>query len=486
MSTETSRQLKKAAVGTPGIVFFVVAAAAPLAATLGAGPVVFASNGVGAPGMYLVASVILLLFAVGYASMSRYVTSAGGFTAYISLGLGRSAGQASAGVALLAYNCMLLGIFGQFGVFTADLLSRWGWDVSWQVCALVGLVLVGIMGYLEVNLSAKVLGVLMIAEVLVMLVFDAVVIGQGGADGLNADAFAPTNVFSGAPGIALLFAFGCFVGFEATTIYGEEARDPQRTVPRATYIAIILIGVFYTVTTWAIGLAHGSDDVAAQAVEDPVNFVTGVNTAFVGRFSTDVVDVLVITSLFAVLLAFHNTLTRYMYSLGRAGLLPGALGRTHPRFQSPHRASLVQSAITVVVLAGFMLAGADPFAQLFAWLVGLGTLSVLVMQTAAAAAVIGFFRRRPADRRIWHTLLAPLLGALGLTVGIVLALLNFDVLTGITGGAASLMPWLIPLAAILALVSAIVASRRGHAVDLAAQATPSTSVAPASADDVLR
>jgi amino acid transporter len=472
MSTGSSTHLKKAAVGTPGIVFFVVAAAAPLAATLGAGPVVFASNGAGAPGMYLVASVILLLFAVGYASMSRYVTSAGGFTAYISLGLGRIAGQASAGIALLAYNCMLAGIFGQLGVFGHDLLARWGWDVSWQFIVLFVLALVGILGYLEVNLSAKVLGVLMVAEVLILLVFDLAVIGQGGADGVNVDAFSPGNMFAGAPGIALLFAFSCFVGFEATTIYGEEARDPQRTVPRATYVAIILIGLFYVITTWAVGLAHGSDQVEQAAIDDPVGFVTGVNTRFVGQFSTDVMEILVITSLFAVLLAFHNTLTRYMFSLGRGGLLPSALGRTHSRFQSPHRASVVQTLITLVVLAAFMLAGADPFAQLYAWLVGLGTLAVLVMQALAAAAVVGFFRGR-ADGRLWHTFVAPLLGAVGLLIGIVLALLNFDVLTGITGGAASLLPWLIPLAAITTVVTALVAIRRGGAVDLAATEIPS-------------
>jgi amino acid transporter len=471
MSTGTSTQLKKSAIGTPGIVFFVVAAAAPLAATLGAGPVVFAANGVGAPGMFLVASVILLLFAVGYATMSRCVTSAGGFTAYISLGLGRPAGKASAGIALLAYNCMLAGIFGQLGVFGQDLLARWGWDVSWQLVVLVVLLLVGVLGYLEVNLSAKVLGVLMIAEVAALLVFDAVVIAQGGADGLDAEAFTPGNVFAGAPGIALLFAFSCFVGFEATTIYGEEARDPQRTVPRATYVAIILIGLFYTVTTWAIGLAHGSDDVAAQAVEDPVNFVTAVNTEYVGRVSTDILEVLVITSLVAVLLAFHNTLTRYMFSLGRGGLLPDALGRTHPRYQSPHRASVVQSAITLVVLLCFMLAGADPFAQLYAWLVGVGTLAVLVMQALAAVAVVGFFRRR-GDGRVWQTVLAPSLGALGLATGIVLAVVNFDVLTGITSGAASLIPWSIPVAAVLALAAGVLASRRGRTVDLTARPAP--------------
>ncbi|WP_207954772.1 APC family permease [Saccharopolyspora elongata] len=467
MSAEGSGQLKRSAVGTSGIVFFVVAAAAPLGATLGAGPVAFSANGTGAPGMYLVAAVVLLLFAVGYATMSRHLTSAGGFTTYIAAGLGDRAGHASAGIALLAYNCMLLGLFGQFGVFAADLLARYGVEVTWQVPAVVALLAVGVLGYLEVNLSAKVLGVLMIAEVLILLVFDAVVISRGGSDGLNVDAFAPSNVLSGTPGIALLFAFTCFVGFEATTIYGEEARDPHRTVPRATYVAVILIGIFYTLTTWAIGLAHGPDAQSAAA-EDPVGFVTTANTAFVGALSTEVMEILVVTSVFAVLLAFHNTLSRYMFSLGRAGLLPPALGSTHHRFHSPHRASVVQSVLTLAVLGAFMVAGADPFAQLYSWLVGLGTIAVLTLQTAVAVAVVVYFRRRAGRGGFWQTMVAPMLGAVGLGSGIVLALANFDVLTGITGGPASLLPWLIPVAGVLSLATGMVASLRRRPVRLVA------------------
>ena len=117
-----SNELKRNAVGTAGIVFFVVAAAAPLAATLGASPLVFGATGVGGPGAYLAATLVLLLFAVGYATMSRYVTSAGGFAAYISRGLGRPWGLAAAFVALLAYNAMLAGIFGQLGAFAHDIL----------------------------------------------------------------------------------------------------------------------------------------------------------------------------------------------------------------------------------------------------------------------------------------------------------------------------------------------------------------------------
>jgi amino acid transporter len=446
------RGLRPNALGVAGIVFFVVAAAAPLAATLGASPIVFGSNGVGGPGAYAVAAIVLLVFAVGYAAMSRHVTSAGGFAAYIARGLGRPAGFAAAFVALLAYNCMLAGIFGQLGAFANEiLLDKLSLDLPWQAWVAIALVGVAVLGYNNVQISMRVLGVLLIAEVAVLLILDVVILVQGGDSGLSAAPFAPSNVFSGAAGVALIFAFSCFIGFEATAVYGEEARQPKRTVPRATYVAILLIGGFYVLTLWAISIGYGTGNVAAAAVKDPVGFIFALNTEYVGSFTTDVMNYLVLTSLFAVVLAFHNTLSRYLFSLGRADVLPEALGRTSPKHGAPSRASLVQSAVTAVLLGTFMIFNADPFLDLFAWLVGLGTVSVLTLMAVTSLAVIGYFRSARVDEPVLSSVVAPVLGFVGLCAGIYLALHNFDALTGVTSGPITYLPWLIPLAALIGI-----------------------------------
>jgi amino acid transporter len=467
-------ELKRNAIGTAGIVFFVVAAAAPLAATLGASPLVFGATGVGGPGAYLAAMVVLLLFAVGYATMSRHVTSAGGFAAYISRGLGRPWGFAAAFVALLAYNAMLAGIFGQLGAFAHDILrDQLSIDLPWQAWIAIGLAVVAILGFRDVQISARVLGVLLIGEVLILALLDVVIVGDGGASGLSATGFEPAKVFGGAAGVAVTFAFSCFVGFEATTIYGEEAREPKRTVPRATYVAILAIGVFYTVTMWAIGAGYGSGEVAKAAQDNPVAFVLDLNTRYVGSTATDIMNLLVITSLFAVVLAFHNTLARYLYSLGRAGVLPAPLGRTRPTDGAPYVASALQSCITTLIVGLFAVFGADPFLNLFAWLVGLGTLGVLVLQAAASVAVVAFFRRTRADTRPWQTLVAPLLGLAGLVAAIYLVLHNFDVLTGATSGVVPLLPWLIVLAALAGF--ATWAAMRDRGIDLGGAPAPEPS-----------
>jgi amino acid transporter len=453
LQVEARRRLRPNAVGVAGIVFFVVAAAAPLAATVGASPIVFGSNGVGGPGAYAVAAIVLLVFAIGYAAMSRYVTSAGGFAAYIARGLGRPWGFAAAFVALLAYNCMLAGIFGQFGVFANQImLDKLSIDLPWEAWVGIGVAVVAVLGYNDVRINARVLGVLLIAEVTILLIMDVVILVQGGDGGLSGAPFNPDNVFSGAAGVALMFAFSSFIGFEATAVYGEEARDSKRTVPRATYVAILLIGGFYVLTLWAISIGYGVNNVGDAAGADPIGFVFAVNSDYVGSFTTDVMNWLLLTSLFAVLLAFHNTLARYVYSLGRADVLPTQLAETHAKHHSPHRASLLQSAVTATIVGVFMLFNADPFLDLFAWLVGLGTVAVLTLMAFTSLAVIGYFRSVEGEVPVWSGFAAPALGGAGLAAAIYLSLHNFDALTGVTSGPVTYLPWLIPLAAVIGLL----------------------------------
>ena len=465
-SSQSPAGLRKGAVGAPGIVFFVVAAAGPMAATVGAGPVTFMANGVGSTGTYVIAALVMLVFAVGFAAISRHVSSTGGFAVLISRGLGERWGFAGAAVALLAYSSVLIGIVGLFSFFTNSIiLGLFGWDIPWPLLALGVVLVVALLGYRDINLSARILGALMVLEVVSLVVFAVIAIASGGDSGLSARAFDPAQVFSGSPGLAFLFAFSAFIGFEATVIYGEEAKDPKRSVPLATYIAVALIGGFYVLVTYAIGIGYGPDKVVDAAMASPATFVFDINTRYVGEWATIIMKVLVITSLFAVLLSLHNTVSRYVFALGRGGFLRASLGTAHPRHASPHRASLVVTAVTAVVVIAFIALGADPFLDLYSWLVGLGTLGVLLLQLSASAAVIGFFRRNRVESNPWKTIVAPALGGLGLLAVFILALVNFGVLTGVTSGPITVLPALIPIVAAVGLAWGIRQQKRGASLD---------------------
>jgi amino acid transporter len=463
MTTESAPasrdHLQHEAIGVPGIVFFVVAAAAPLTVVVGVAPLVFGvAENIGAAGAFLLAGLVLLLFSVGYTAMSRYISGPGGFAVYVARAFGPVLGGATAFLAVLSYNGFLLGVYGFFGFLAEPLIDdKLGIHLDWWVWSFAALAITGVLGYLNVHVSARVLGVLLIAEVLIVLAMDVGIIVDGGADGLDLTAFEPSEVFAGSAGLVMLFAFASFVGFEATTLYGEEARDRHRTIPKATYIAVLFITAFYVVTFWAMGLGYGNDAVTKTAQDAAGTFVFDLSDRYVGSFTADVMNWLVLSSVFAAILAFHNALSRYMFALGRSGLLPRPLGHGHPRHQSPYVASLTQTALAALVVAIFALAKGDPYLGLYAVFIGIGTVGIMLLYTSGAVSVLGFLRAQKHDTRVWHSLIAPLLAAAGLLAATYLAIHNFEVLTGSTKDWVNAL-WILPIVA--AVVGLVVAARQ--------------------------
>lgn len=430
----------KGSLGVAGIVFMVVAASSPLTVVAGAVPVALAiGNGAGLPAAYLVIAVILLLFSVGYALMSRHTTNAGAFYAYITRGLGRPLGLGGAFVAIASYTAVQAAVYGLFGSTVAGLVTRFGGPtLPWWLYVAVAMVLVGVLGYRNVDLSVWVLGILMLGEVVIITIVSLFVLSKGGAEGVSFQSFTPSAFFSGSPGIGIMFAVASFTGFEATAIYGEEARNPRRTVPIATYVAVILIGVFYAFASWAVVIAQGPSKVvqAATAHLQAGDLTFATAHQYVGATAETVMQVLMVTSLFAVLLAFHNAVARYVFSLGRETVLPHVFGRTHPRHGSPHLGSLVQTASAIVVVGVFVVFRMDPVTQLFSWMSGVTTLGILLLMALTCLAVIAFFGRTKADTRLWHTKIAPVLGFIGLVYAIWLVIGNFTTLIGGSSGLA--------------------------------------------------
>ena len=125
--------------GVLSIVFFVVAAAAPLVGMTGAVPVaIVLGNGAAAPGAYVVVGLVLLLFSVGYNAMSAHVTNTGAFFAYVGRGLGIAPGVGSAFVSLAAYVSIQLAIYGFFGAIAAERIAGGlGLEAPWWVWTLL-------------------------------------------------------------------------------------------------------------------------------------------------------------------------------------------------------------------------------------------------------------------------------------------------------------------------------------------------------------
>lgn len=432
----SGEQLAPGVINTSHLVFFVVAAAAPLTALATNSPIAIAFGGIGAAGAFLAAGVILALFAAGFTAMSLFINNAGAFYVYIARGLGRHVGMGSSFLAVLSYNSIQISLYGAFAVFAQSTISDFtGITLPWPVLVLAAVIFVTVLGYRNIALSANVLAIALAAEIAILaIVAGAIVVSGGGPDNLTLQPLSPSELLGPGAGAMFAFTFLSFIGFEATAIFSEEAKEPRKTIPRATYISIGFLALFYAFIVWAIVVGYGRTDAVDVAQKDPTGMYFNITERYVGHWARVAMEILILTSLLAVLLAFHNAVSRYQYALARERVLPAVFARTHPVHRSPWVASLSQSILAVVVITPFWLLGADPFNDLYVPTTTPGIYGILALQALTAIAVIAFFARNRRSIGIWRAFVAPALGGAGLVAVLYIAVDNVAVITGRTAG----------------------------------------------------
>jgi amino acid transporter len=432
-SSNVSRALAAARLGVPAVVFFVMSAATPLTVVAGVVTTGYAVTGItGLPIAFVVIGAVLAPFCVGYVSMARRVANAGAFYAYIARGIGRPIGVAGAWVAVVAYNALQVGLYGAIGAAATPLLSVWfGLDVAWWLVALVSWAIVAVLGLLRVDVNGRVLAVLLVAEVAVIVVFSLADLAHPAGGTISFATLNPEGLL--VPGVGAILALGVvgFVGFEGAVVYSEEARDPQRTVRVASYVAVGVIAGLYTLSSWAMSVATGPDQIVAQSQEQSTELIFTLAGSHLGATVVDIGRVLFVTSVLAAMISFHQTTARYVFALGRERVLPAVLGRTSPRTGSPKLGSLIQTGLGLGVIVLYAAAGWDPVVHLFFWGGTAGSLGVLALIATTAIAVIVYFLRHPDQDTVWRRLIAPTIAALALLAVLVLVLANFATLLGV-------------------------------------------------------
>ncbi len=469
--------LKAGAIGLGSVLFIAVANAAPITAMTGNTPIAIGyGNGIGAPAGFLVATIVLTLFTIGFISMARHITTAGAFYGFITHGLGQVWGMASGALATMAYVVFEGSLIGIFSYFGNSALNRWfDIDVNWLIIAIGGIIVIGLFGYFDISIAATFLGITLIAEVVLLLALAlSVLFSGGGPDGMVPEAVNPLNAFksletgggmgleidgtaiaAGSAAIGVFFAFWSWVGFETTAVYGEESRNPRHIVPRATLIAVIGLGTFYTFVSWMMIAGNGKATAIEKSNTDSIGlWVDLAEDKLGGSFIGDIYLFLIVVGSFACGLAFHTAASRYIYAIGRElPLTAGTLGRTHGTHGTPHVASLVQSAITLVFTLGFFVLtpdGNDPFTGAYVFQYGLlailGTMAILIVQAITCLAVIWYFHvKKVHPGNLVTTGLIPALGGIGMLFVVWLLIDNIDFAGGLAAESAffKLIPWLV-------------------------------------------
>ncbi len=475
ISSADSARLKAGAVGLVGVLLMAVANAAPITAMSFNVPIAIGyGNGISASAGFLFATIVLTIFAVGFVSMARYITTAGAFYGFISQGLGQLWGMASGLIAAVAYIIFEASLIGGFSYFASEyVLKPAGINVNWMIIAAIGIIIIAVLTYYSVTLAAGVLGVTLVLEVLLLGALGLSVLFKGGPDGymfgeivppqnaftsLPEDAFG-TGVAAGVAAIGIFFAFWSWVGFETTAVYGEESKNPKRNVPIATMIAVIGLGLFYTFMSWMVVVGNGAaKSVEVSAGAAPVDLWLGLVDANLGGFMVLAYKILLVVGSFACAMAFHNAASRYIFAMGResaSGFLRRSIGSVNAKHGSPATASFVQSGITLVLCILFLLftnvyiegeavPELVPYVNVYGLLALIGTAMILIVQTITSFAVISFFWVKKVHKgNVIATLICPILGAIGMLYALWLLWSNRNFAAGLA--ADSLVFTLMPL-----------------------------------------
>ena len=428
--------------GGGAVLSAVMAAAAPLTMVAGLVVTAFAVTGnTGLPLAFVVVGAVLAVFSAGYTAMSRHLHHAGAFYSQAAAGLGGAVGVAGAWVALVAYSTLQVALYGIIGSAAAPLLADGGLAPPWWLVALAAWAVVALLGVLRIEVSGRILTVLLTGEIAVTAVYALSWLAHP-AHGIAWGMLSPAHLGDSGIGAVLAIATLSFVGFETSVTLSEEVRDHGRTIPRATLAAIVAFVLLYGGAALAMGTTVGVDQLPQAAARQGPDLVFALAAQHLGSGMATLGRALFVTSVLAAMISFHTTIARYVYALGRERVLPHRFSRT-ARTGAPWAASLAQTTIGLTVIVTFAVGGWDPVVNLFYIGGGAGSLGIIVLLTTAAAAVLAYFHRDARGENAWHTTVAPGLALVALLVGLYLVLANFAGLLGVAPD--SPLRWGIPL-----------------------------------------
>ncbi|GIE06186.1 amino acid permease [Paractinoplanes durhamensis] len=436
-----------------------MSAVAPLTVCAGVFPTTYAVTGMTSiPAAMIMVAVILAVFSIGYVAMAKQIVNAGAFYSFVARGLGRPMGVGAAFVAVAAYNALQVALYGALGASVSQYLAQhFGWHVAWWVCAGLAWAATAVLGNLAVDLNGRLLAVLLVVELVTITAITVSGLTHPAQGQVSAGPLLPSGLTVAGSGALLVIAVLAFTGFEQAAVFSEEVRDPRRTINVATFVSVGLIGILYAGASWAMTVFYGVGTVADAASRlGPASFFR-----LGGPAVASVAEVLFLTSLFAAMLSFHNAVSRYMFALGRERVLPAVMGHVNPRTSAPQVASLAQSTLGLLVIAGYAAAHLDPMVNLFFWLGTAGGFGVLILLCGTSAAVIGFSLQRrngralrqPGDPGVWASLVAPAVALAALLALLWRASVDYAAILGVPPESDA--AWAFPLAYLLVALAGV-------------------------------
>ena len=412
-------RLKRNAIGLPSAMAMSLAFISPTIGVIFISALIANQAGASAPFAFIVGTVGVLLMANTLAEFTKRVPSAGTFYTFAGQAAGRYVGFIVGWLLFFTYAFQSPINTNLFGFFVPQVLQRdFGIDLTayWWVFALAIIAFVGWLAYESLKYSLRLDIIFVALEVLVMAILLIYIVVKGGAEGQSPESFTPNLAPGpGAPDMftgvfqAFIFILFAFFGFESSTTVAEECENPKRNIPIALLGSVGLTGLWFIFALYAVVVGFGPShigDLAGDAV--PLDTLA---RRYLGDAYAVFIDLAALMANVAVLIAIHNANFRIFYAMGREGVLPKWLGKTHPIHKTPYRAIIGFSAFSAVLtlVTGFMWGPQAAFGN-NGYFSSLGILPIFIVVNILLITFM--WTRYRAEFSWWRHGLLPAVGAL--------------------------------------------------------------------------
>jgi amino acid transporter len=371
---------------------------APTAAMALNGSLAASITGSAVPLAFLLAAVAVGLASFSFIQFSRYFAHSGSVYGFNGVALGPRAGFFSGWALLGTYLAFTGASTAEIGNFAQAFFASLNITIDWLPLALVAGALIWAFAYSAIALSTRLTLVMEGVSVLLILVVTVVILSKvGGAGRLTAQPFSPGNQPLSKIGLAAVFGFLSFAGFEGAATLGEETRNPRRNIPLAILAAVIGTGIFYVAVTYAQTVGFGTSAAGVQAFASSTAPLGDLGQRYVGSVMGTLIDLGATISAFASALGTANAGSRILFSMGRDGFIHDRLGGASRRTGSPVLSVSVVMILTFIIILGWSRAPGINGASLFGYLGTIGVFLILVAYILTNIGAIRFFMAR----RLW-------------------------------------------------------------------------------------
>lgn len=310
-------------------------------------PVMYSNTGDWSWLSYALGTVMLLFVAFNLNQFARRSTMSGSMYAYICRGLGLRVGAVGGWSLIWSYlGIAMAGVTG-FTIFAGKLLAMLGINAPPILLFGVCVAAAWFCAWKNVQLSAILMLVLEGLSMLLIAALCVIVLSEHHL-ALDTAQFDPHTVPWSNIGLGVVVAIFSLVGFECATAFGDEARNPLKSIPRAVSMSLIISGAFFVFVTYVMVLGTRGYSTTLDKLDAPLNTLAVL--AHVPLLQVPL-SLGAMVSFFALCLSCLNAGARVIYAMGRHGLFHAATAEAHPSNETPHVAVTLMAIIAFAIPA---------------------------------------------------------------------------------------------------------------------------------------